>query len=142
MNKLIERLDNPRQTGTGKWQARCPAHDDKSPSLSVAETRDGRTLIHCHAGCQAIDVVHAVGLELADLFPESTDAYQSRPFWWAIKSRGEREDADRDISHERRILELASSDRAAGKTLSHADMARERQAFLAVMRAKKTEAET
>jgi hypothetical protein len=39
----------------GQWHgsygaARCPAHDDHSPSLSITD-RDGRLLVHCHAGC-------------------------------------------------------------------------------------------
>lgn len=55
--------------------AKCPAHDDKSPSLSVRETEDGRVLIHCHAGCGASDVLAAIGLTLADLFPEARGHY-------------------------------------------------------------------
>jgi hypothetical protein len=49
--------------------ARCPAHDDRSPSLSVAEGVDGRTLIYCHAGCPPERIVAALGLSWADLFP-------------------------------------------------------------------------
>lgn len=42
----------------GHWHgasgiARCPAHDDHEPSLSVSEGDDGRLLTHCHAGCSA-----------------------------------------------------------------------------------------
>lgn len=39
-----------RRTGKG-WVARCPAHGDRSSSLSTAEGQDGRILLHCHAGC-------------------------------------------------------------------------------------------
>ena len=44
-------LLNARRIGQGKWQGRCPAHADRSPSLSVAEGQDGRVLVHCFAGC-------------------------------------------------------------------------------------------
>lgn len=66
---LIERLDGVRRTGDGRWIARCPAHDDRSPSLSIRETSDGTTLIRCHAGCGAADIVDAIGMHLRDLFP-------------------------------------------------------------------------
>gem|GEM_PF-4856927 len=47
---------------------RCPAHDDAHGSLSVAEGRDGRALVHCHAGCEVRDVLTAIGLTECDLF--------------------------------------------------------------------------
>jgi hypothetical protein len=36
--------------------ARCPAHEDRSPSLSI-DRGDGRALVHCHAGCSVEQVV-------------------------------------------------------------------------------------
>jgi len=33
------------------WMARCPVHDDRSPSLSISAGKDGRVLVRCHAGC-------------------------------------------------------------------------------------------
>jgi hypothetical protein len=33
------------------WSCRCPAHDDRSPSLSVCEGADGQVLVYCHKGC-------------------------------------------------------------------------------------------
>ncbi|MCC7409044.1 MAG: DUF3987 domain-containing protein, partial [Phycisphaeraceae bacterium] len=51
------------------WMARCPAHEDRKPSLSIGEGDDGRALLHCHAGCEAGQVVAAIGLDLADLMP-------------------------------------------------------------------------
>jgi CHC2 zinc finger len=66
---LLSRLEHVRKSGKG-WIARCPAHADKSASLSVTEADGGKILVHCFAGCSALDVVQAVGLALADLFPE------------------------------------------------------------------------
>jgi hypothetical protein len=40
--------------------ARCPAHDDREPSLSICESGDGRMLVHCHAGCSQERVVGAL----------------------------------------------------------------------------------
>lgn len=52
----------------GSWIARCPAHADRSPSLSVKRGGDGRALVRCHAGCDIVSVVKALGLGLRDLF--------------------------------------------------------------------------
>jgi putative DNA primase/helicase len=45
-----------RQVGSG-WVARCPAHDDRLPSLSLSEGKSGIVLVHCHAGCTQEQVV-------------------------------------------------------------------------------------
>jgi putative DNA primase/helicase len=48
-----------RKAGSG-WVARCPAHDDREPSLSIRDASDGRVLIHCHAGCDQERVIAAL----------------------------------------------------------------------------------
>lgn len=68
---LLARLDKVKGTAPDAWIASCPAHEDRRPSLSIRQVED-RVLIHCWAGCGALDVVNAVGLELRDLF-ERTD---------------------------------------------------------------------
>ena len=40
--------------------ARCPAHEDKQPSLSLANGQGGRLLLKCHAGCEFADVMDAL----------------------------------------------------------------------------------
>jgi DNA primase len=67
--QLLSRVEGAKRTGRG-WIAKCPAHKDGSPSLSISEGDDGRVLLRCFAGCSAAAVVGAVGLQLADLFPE------------------------------------------------------------------------
>ena len=63
---VLDRLE--QVTGSnGKWTARCPAHQDNSPSLAITEAYD-RVLIHCFAGCETEDVIATIGLSLADLF--------------------------------------------------------------------------
>lgn len=48
-----------RRAGTG-WVARCPAHTDREPSLSLCDTDGGRVLVHCHAGCSQGAVISAL----------------------------------------------------------------------------------
>ena len=49
------------------FMARCPAHDDDKPSLSITE-KDGKLLLKCHAGCEQAAVIDA--LRARGLWPE------------------------------------------------------------------------
>jgi hypothetical protein len=69
VENLVSRLQAKR-SGTG-WIAKCPAHEDHEPSLSISE-KDGVVLLHCHAGCQQEAVLAALeqlGIPKRDLFP-------------------------------------------------------------------------
>ena len=68
VDKVLERLTGIRQTGARRWIAKCSAHEDHSPSLSIRETQDGRVLLHCFAGCANSDVLASLGLRMSDLF--------------------------------------------------------------------------
>lgn len=68
---ILNRLEKVRKTSGNSWIACCPAHGDKSPSLAIKEIEDGRTLLHCFAGCNADEVLSAIGMSLCDLYPES-----------------------------------------------------------------------
>ena len=56
--------------------ALCPVHNDHRPSLSIT-AKDGVTLIHCFAGCDAVDVLKAVGLTFDDLWDEHNMSFES-----------------------------------------------------------------
>jgi hypothetical protein len=68
--KVLGSLERVRQVGPGRWLARCPAHPDRDPSLSIREGSGGRVLLHCFAGCPTERVLSALGLTWPDLFPE------------------------------------------------------------------------
>ncbi len=74
---ILSRLDKVKQAGNG-YMARCPAHADKNPSLSITEGDDGRVLLKCFAGCTTEDIVKALGLTMADLFPHKEKPAQHR----------------------------------------------------------------
>jgi hypothetical protein len=48
-----------RKSG-GEWNARCPAHQDRTPSLSIRDANDGKVLVCCHAGCTQDSVITAL----------------------------------------------------------------------------------
>ena len=68
LDLVLDRLPGAKENGQG-WKARCPAHEDASPSLSIGLGEDGRVLLKCFAGCAPEAIVAAMGLTLADLFP-------------------------------------------------------------------------
>ena len=68
LDDLHHQLEKSKRTGD-KLVARCPAHDDKTPSLSATIGRDGDSVVvHCFAGCTTDDIVAALGWTLSDLF--------------------------------------------------------------------------
>lgn len=83
-------LVEARSTGTGKWQARCPAHEDRRPSLSVRKGRDGRVVLFCFAGCSVDAILKATGLRIADLFEGAPPSPEQ-----AAAMRAEREASER-----------------------------------------------
>lgn len=50
VDRLLDRLSGVKQIKPDRWLARCPAHDDRAPSLVTTETSDGTLLIRCRAG--------------------------------------------------------------------------------------------
>lgn len=84
----IAKILGGRKTGRG-WVARCPAHNDRRPSLSICDSEIGRVLVRCHAGCGQESVIAA------------------------LRSRGLWEDyGDRDTSSISRPKDIVASDRS------------------------------
>jgi DNA primase len=109
VDTLLSRLSKVKATGRDKWIACCPAHDDKSPSLTIRALDDGRILIHCFGGCGACDVVESVGLSMGDLFPERLGEFKqiAHPFTAA--------DALRALTRESAIVAIATADAIEGR---------------------------
>lgn len=75
---ILSHLTKVRKMGPDRWMACCPAHQDKTPSLSIRETSDGRVLLHCWTGCGAAEVLEAIGLDFDALFPEKLENHTPR----------------------------------------------------------------
>lgn len=123
---LLARLEGIRKHGTG-WRADCPnGHNKARGSLSITEADDGRILLTCFACHDTPGILAALGLELADLFPErlrdpspegrraAREAFK-RNAWGAALGVLEREAG---------VVNLAAHDLAAGKVLNQPDCAR------------------
>ncbi len=127
---LLAGLNKVQPKGEGRWMACCPAHDDKSPSLAIREMPDGRILLKCFAGCDAIDVVHAVGMTLGDLFPDTGEVHP--PLAFAKYEKRQEAQKASTLASERMVLEMADAARKRGERLSQKDLDRELQAFKAL----------
>lgn len=77
VDMLLSRLGTV--LSTARAGPRVAAHQDRQASLSVTIGNDGRILAHCFAGCAISDVLGAVGLALADLFPQAGRRIARRP---------------------------------------------------------------
>lgn len=71
----IEETGNRVQRRGNTATAQCPAHPDRTPSLSINVSQDGKALLHCHAGCSTGDILEAINLPPQVLFPD----YQPNP---------------------------------------------------------------
>lgn len=115
-NTLLAQLEGVKQTGAGRWLARCPAHDDRRASLAIRELDDDRVLVHCFAACDVESVLAAVGLTFDDLYPPRAIASgkpERRPFPAA--------DVLRAIGFETLLVSIAAAALAKGEPLAEQD---------------------
>jgi hypothetical protein len=77
LDEVLQRLKSARRSGKS-WMARCPAHGDKSPSLSVRD-ENGKVLFHCFAGCSVDAICTALGIKVSDLFARRTEVHRPPP---------------------------------------------------------------
>lgn len=116
VDDLLVKLERVRSTGKGRWIAKCPAHQDSSPSLSIRELDDGRILLHDFAGCSSEDVLHSIGLSYVDLMPDKVNEFkrhEHRPFTAS--------DALRCVSFEALLVAAAACRVAAGQPIDNTD---------------------
>ena len=117
---LLSKLEAVRSTGSGSWIARCPAHADARPSLSIKETPDGRVLLHDHAGCATADVLAAVGLDFDALYPERAIGHHRRRERHPFQAG----DVLLAVSTEALIVAILAAQLADGHELTNEDHAR------------------
>ncbi len=112
----------------GGYMCHCPAHDDKTPSLSVDDGKNGLTLVKCMAGCSQEAVIEALKARVAwyDTKGGSTHTESRKPVQTTSEEREKRARAKANAAG---ILENAKGDPAKHpyakeKGLSLGDMAK------------------
>ena len=118
INDFLGYFEKSYRSGKDEYQCLCPAHNDKTASLSIKNLPDERILIHCFAGCAANDILEAVGLTFDDIVPKRLGDFKpvSKPFnpYAVLKA----------ISNETLLVALAAIDIANGKKLPLEDQDR------------------
>jgi hypothetical protein len=117
---IIAKLEKVKRTGPGNWVACCPAHEDRSPSMTIKEADDGRVLVHCFAGCSAADIIGAVGLDFEALFPPRPKA----DLLPAVRRPYPAADVLEALREETLIVLTTAAKIRAGETLSEEEFAR------------------
>lgn len=110
----ISNILNGKPSGNG-FIACCPAHDDKSPSLSITDGHNGLTLIHCFAGCSADAIMTSMGLKMNDLYIKSNDTQVQHKKYKQTKNLLMLLQA---LNHELHVLLLIVSNRVCDQVLS------------------------
>src|SRR3990167_5437269 len=71
LDELVTKFPKAKRQSDGSFLVQCPSHKDRTPSLHISQA-DDRILLKCHAGCDTEAICQALGIELSDLFLEST----------------------------------------------------------------------
>jgi hypothetical protein len=116
---VLPRLECVRETGHQHGVTRCPAHDDKNPSLAWRIVDDGTLLVKCWAGCTTHDIVDAIGLKLRDLFAQPHVDRRR-----LVDDRIDYRQALAILRREAMVLLVATSDITKGIVLSAPDIER------------------
>ena len=73
IDNLLNNLEGVRKAAQGNYMCKCPAHEDRLASLTIKEVDDGRILLNCFAGCGALEILNAIGMDWDDLFPDTRE---------------------------------------------------------------------
>lgn len=101
---LLSLLHGVRSMGGDRWVAKCPGHDDRSPSLSLA-LENGRLFLYCHAGCRFENILAAVGMTWRDLRSDRPNAFKPLPR--PVAARKPRTLLPHDVAKMRRVIDQA-----------------------------------
>ncbi len=134
--KILDRLELVRQTGPDRWMARCPAHPDKTPSLSIREVDGGRVLIYDFWGCEVGDILAAVGFTLADLFERPLTGNGLAGGYAPSNSKIPARELLEIISEETSVIAIVAADMLQNRMISEPDWGRLAQAVARIGRAR------
>lgn len=128
MTDPLPLLKGVRRAGDG-WRADCPTGHRSRGTLSLRQGADGVWLVRCFAGCELHQVLGAIGLTIADLFPDRPlpATPEGRREARALGKLGDWQAALTVLQHEATVVRIAALDLLRGQTLEEADVERLRE---------------
>jgi hypothetical protein len=126
IEEILPSLQKVKRTGPKNWMACCPAHEDRSPSMTLRAEDDGRILVRCFAGCGFEDIVGAVGLGYEPWFPPKPPASDRVP---AVRRPYPAGDVLEALSFECIVIAVHAADLATGEEMTELEKARMWLAF-------------
>lgn len=132
IDAILSRLEKVKRTGRGNWIACCPAHDDRSPSLTLHQAEDGRVLCRCWSGCGFAEIVEAVGMGWEPWFPPKS-AHDALP---PIRRPFPAGDVLEALADEAMVISVAAANVAHGVDLTNEDRERVWEANCRVQQAR------
>lgn len=120
IDSLLARLEGVKRTGQNKWIAKSPTRNERTASLSIRLTDDGRVLLHDFGGDDAADILAALGLNWVQLIPphlrrKNTHAKPERQGFPCF-------DALRALSLDCIVIQIAANRLADGLPLADSDI--------------------
>ena len=86
IKRVLTLLEGVRPCGRG-WEAYCPSHADRKPSLTIGLGQNGRVLLHCFAGCEVVDILGRLSLTWQDLYPPRSPTGKTAGFRMGTASK-------------------------------------------------------
>lgn len=137
IDTLLSRLKGVQSAGKG-YRSMCPSCGGKSRKVSINVADTGSVLLHAFCGCTPADVLAAVGLQLADLFP-----VRLRPMSNAERRESRRHATEAGwraalgvLSFEAGVVCAASTAMLVGEILSDIDQDRLQSSYERIMAAR------
>ena len=119
IENILNSLHKVKSTGHGTYIACCPAHDDRSPSMTIRECDDGRILLHCFGGCEPQSILSSIGMEFGELFPQPI-YHRGKP----LRRPFPVSDVLTTVHFEVQLVALAAANMAQGMEMTEKDRAR------------------
>lgn len=131
LDNLLSRLQKVKRTGKTDYIACCPAHQDKSPSMTIREVEPDHILLHCFAGCDVQNILGAVGLDFDDVYPDRARDEVRKPSAIPFNAR----DVLVCIASDAQLAYLFNCDVIAGKPVTPEECAAVQKALIRIIAA-------